>query len=315
VDFHCSSLSLGGSRQGRANQTIGLTQDERRLSHCHTRVPGVFRRASIIVIGISLSAASLGFAGQDAKVTAAQLTPSEMETFLRKARILDVNDAGGGVTGSKRVKLSDGKLTHEAHVQTVDISKPVFDAGAHTELNFKDSYRYNIAGYRLARLLEIDTVPMSVERSVNGKTAAVTWWVDDFQMDEKERIKKNTMGPNPLRTSNQIQLMHIWDELIQNRDRNQGNILWTNEWTLWMIDHTRAFRLGKDLLKPSELTRCDRGLLSRLKGLTGESIAEAVGDSLTKAEREAVLARRDRIVKIIEERAAKLGEAVVLFDF
>jgi hypothetical protein len=273
----------------------------------------VIRRAPII-FGISLIAASLGFAGQGTKVTATQLTPSEMETFLLKARILDVHDAGSGVTGSQRVKLSDGKITHDAHVQTVDISKPVFDAGGHTELNFKDSYRYNIAGYRLARLLGIDTVPMSVERNVNGKAAAVTWWVDDFQMDEKERVKKKTAGPNALRTSNQILLMRIWDELIQNRDRNQGNILWTTDWTLWMIDHTRAFRLGKDLLKPDELKRCDRSLLSRLKGLTEESLEKAVGDSLTKAEREAVLARRDAIVKIIEERTAKLGEAAVLFS-
>jgi hypothetical protein len=275
----------------------------------------LFRRAPIIVVGISLSVASLGFASQAAKVIATQLTPSEMETFLLKARILDVNDAGSGVTGSQRVKLSDGKITHDAHVQTVDITKPVFEAGEHTELNFKDSYRYNIAGYRLAQLLGIETVPMSVERNVNGKAAAVTWWVDDVQMDEKGRAKNKTMGPNPLRTANQIQLMRIWDELIQNRDRNQGNILWTSDWTLWMIDHTRAFRLGKDLLKPGELTRCDRGLLSRLKGLTEESIEKAVGDSLVKGERQAILARRDRIVKVIDERAAKLGEAVVLVDF
>jgi hypothetical protein len=193
--------------------------------------------------------------------------------------------------------------------------KPVFEAGQHTELNFKDTYRYNIAGYRLARLLGINTVPMSVERSVNGKAAAVTWWVDDVQMDEKERLKRKTMGPNPLRTSNQIQLMRIFDELIQNRDRNQGNILWTSDWTMWMIDHTRAFRLGKDLLKPEELTRIDRGLLTRLKGLTEDTVAKAVGDSLLDAEREAVLRRRDRIVKVFEERVARVGEAAVFFDF
>jgi len=279
------------------------------------RVPRVIRRTPLIVIGLSLTVASLGFAGQGATVTGAQLSPSEMETFLLKAKILSTKDAGGGVTGSKRVKLSDGKIEHEAHVQTVDIAKPVFEAGEHTELNFKDSYRYNIAGYRLARLLGIDTVPMSVERSVNGKIAAVTWWVDDFQMDEKGRLQKKSMGPNPLRTSNQIQVMRIWDELIQNRDRNQGNIIWTSDWTMWLIDHTRAFRLGKDLMKPSELTRCDRGLLARLRGLTAESIEKGVGDSLTKGEREAVLDRRDRIVKHFEERVAKLGEAVVLFEF
>jgi len=272
-------------------------------------------RRAPLVVGLSLVMASVAFAGQDKVLIAPQLTPSEMETFLLKAKILDVRDAGAGVTGSQRVKLTDGKVTHDAHVQSVDIAKPVFTAGAHTEVNFKDTYRFNIAGYRLARLLGINTVPMSVERNINGKAAAVTWWVDDVQMDEKERLKRRTVGPNPLRTSNQIQVMRIWDELIQNRDRNQGNILWTNDWTMWLIDHTRAFRLGKDLLKPNDLTRCDRGLLTRLKGLSEESVAEAVGDSLTKEERNAVLQRRDRIVQLLEERAAKLGEAVVLFDF
>jgi hypothetical protein len=279
------------------------------------RVTRVVRRAPAIAIGLSLTLVSLGFAGQSASVTAEQLSAGEMEAFLLKAKILSSKGAGAGVTGSQRVKLSDGKITHDAHVQTVDIAKPVFEAGQHTELNFKDSYRYNIAGYRLARLLGIDTVPMSVERNVNGKQAAVTWWVDDFQMDEKGRLQKQSMGPNPLRTSNQIQLMRIWDELIQNRDRNQGNIIWTGDWTMWLIDHTRAFRLGKDLMKPSELTRCDRGLLTRLKALTAESVEKAVGDSLVKGERDAVLERRDRIVKHFEDRVAKLGEATVFFDF
>lgn len=272
------------------------------------------RRAPIFVVAcLSIGASAL--AGQGSAPTKPELSPAEMETFLLNARITNSRDAGAGVTGSRRVTLSDGRITHDAHVQSVDISKPVFSAGAHTELNFKDSYRFNIAAYRLARLLEIDTIPMSVERDVNGKASAITWWVDDVQMDEKARLAKQTMGPNPLRTSNQIQLMHIWDELIQNRDRNMGNILWTNDWTMWLIDHTRAFRLGKDLLKPEDVTRCDRAFFERLRSLTEDSIEKAVGDSLMKAERQAVLERRDRIVKIIEDRVARLGEAVVLFDF
>ena len=270
------------------------------------------RRTPIVALGLALCTAALAFAGQD-KVIA--LNPSEMEAFLLKAKILDMKDAGAGVTGSQRARMTDGAFTHDVHIQSVDIAKPVFQAGQHTEVNFKDSYRFNIAGYRLARLLEIHTVPMSVERNVNGKTAAVTWWVDGVQMDEKERLKRKTMGPNPLRTSHQIQLMRIWDELIQNRDRNQGNILWTNDWTMWMIDHTRAFRLGKDLQKPEDLTRIDRGLLTRLKALTKDSIARAVGDSLLQGEQEAVIERRDRIVKLYEERVARVGEAAVMFDF
>ena len=271
------------------------------------------RHAQVIATALALSLAVPALAGQEA--TATRLTPSEMETFLLKARILETHDAGAGVTGSQRIKLTDGRITHDAHLQTVDIAKPVFDAGQHSEVNFKDTYRYNIAGYRLAHLLGIETVPMSVERNVNGKAAAVTWWVDDVQMDEKARLKQKSMGPNPLRTSNQIQLMRIWDELIQNRDRNQGNILWTKDWTMWLIDHTRAFRLGKELVKPEDLTRIDRGLFARLKALDDKSVADAVGDSLMKTEREAVLARRDLIVKVLEDRIAKLSEAAVLFNF
>ena len=275
---------------------------------------GPFRRAPMAVIVASLSIAASSFAGQG-NTLAPGLTPTEMETFLLEALITHERGAGAGVTGSIRVTMSDGRFTHDAHVQSVDIAKPMFQAGKYSETNFKDAFRFNVAAYRLARLLEIKTVPMSVERNVDGKASAVTWWVDDVQMDEKTRVAKRSMGPNPLRTSHQFQLMYIWDELIQNRDRNPGNIVWTGDWTMWLIDHTRAFRLGKDLLEPKRLMRCDRGLLARLKALTEDSVEMAVGDSLMKSERQAVLVRRDRIVKLIEGRAAQLGESAVLFDF
>jgi hypothetical protein len=84
---------------------------------------------------------------------------------------------------------------------------------------------------------------------------------------------------------------------------------------MWLIDHTRAFRLGKTLLKPEQLTRCDRGLLEKLRAMTSESLAQAVGSSLTKAEQDALLARRDLIVKLYDERIAKYTEPAVLFTF
>jgi len=241
------------------------------------------------------------------------LSPEAMEAFLLKARVTNQRDAGSGVTNSRRATLTDGQLTHDAHIQTVDIAQQVFEAGRNTELNFKDTYRYNIAGYRVAQLVGLTTVPMSVERNIDGKVAAVTWWVDDVQMDEKERMKTKSQGPDPVKTNKQIQIMRIWDELIQNRDRNQGNILWTHDWTMWLIDHTRAFRLNTNLLKPEQLARCDRGLLDRLRAVTPEALAKAVGNSLTKQEQEALLARRDKIIKHYDERIARLGEPVVLF--
>src|SRR5688500_2567970 len=103
-----------------------------------------------------------------AAAQAVALTPEQMELFLTQARIVSMRDAGIGTTNSRRATLSDGTFTHDAHVQVVDDAKAVFQAGAATELNFKDSYRFNIAGYRLARLLGLDNVPMSVQRRVEA---------------------------------------------------------------------------------------------------------------------------------------------------
>ena len=241
------------------------------------------------------------------------LDAQAMETFLLRARIIEQRDAPGGVTGSRVVTLTDGTITHDAHVQTVDVSQMLFRSGKYSETNFKDTYRYNIAAYRVAQLVELRTVPMSVKRIVDGKDASMTWWVDDVAMDEKARIKARNSGPDPDRTTRQLQTMQVFDELIQNKDRNQGNILWDRQWTLWLIDHTRAFRLEKKLLRPERLLRCDRRLFERLKTITEASLKDAVGDSLNKYEQGALLARRDRIVKLYADRIAKQGEAAVLY--
>jgi len=274
------------------------------------------RRA--LALGVLLVACTgVGLAGQDAATSAtARLAPAEMEAFLLKApKVGGLRSTGKGVTDSKKGTLSDGRVTHAVHVQDIDDKRAIFEAGAKTELNFKDWYGYNIAGYKLAQLIGLDKVPvpMSVERRLEDKPAAVTWWVDDVLMDEQDRTKKGVQGPSPQRTVNQLAVMTVFDELIQNKDRNQGNILWTSDWTMWLIDHTRAFRTGKELLKPAQLARCERGLLERLRGLTADSLDQAVGRWLTKAEKDAVMARRDLIVKHFEARIAKLGEAAVLY--
>jgi hypothetical protein len=160
---------------------------------------------------------------------------------------------------------------------------------------------------------------MSVWRSVDGKPAALTRWLDDLlvvdgeALDEEIRAKKRIRVPDPLRFSRQIQIMHVFDELIQNVDRNQGNLMWDRTWKLWMVDRTRAFRLGRDLNKPEALGLCERGLLDGLRRLTADALARAVGPNLTRPEADAVMARRDLLVKHYEARIAAHGEGAVLF--
>jgi hypothetical protein len=241
-------------------------------------------------------------------------TAAEMENFLLHADITATIKVSKGVTKARQVRMSDGRVTHDAQVQDVDISLPIFEVDPkHTEVNFKDSYRYNVAAYRLSLLLGLDNVPMSVDRVVDHKPSAVTWWLDDVMMEEGDRLKKKSYGPQPVRTLGQLSVLRVFDELIQNRDRNAGNLMWTNDWKMWMIDHTRAFRLGKDLLNPKVIERCERTMLEKMRGLNASQLAEVMGKSLTKDEITALLARRDAIVKLLDARIAQFGEDKILF--
>jgi hypothetical protein len=274
----------------------------------------VTHRAALALLVIACSVPIPVVAQGPAAPAPLTLTPAQMEEFLLRAKIVRSRPIGTGVTGALRATLSDGTLTHDAQIQYVNQTRPLFQApGVAAELNFKDAYRYNIAGYRLAVLLGLDNVPMSIERRVDGKGAAVTWWIDDVMMDEKERLAKEARGPDPERTAMQTHIMRVFDELISNRDRNMGNLVWTTDWKMWMIDHTRAFRLGDELQRPAALLRVERSLLENMRRLTAAEAAKAVGSHLTRAEVGAVLERRDVIVKLFDAKIAERGEAPILF--
>lgn len=250
-------------------------------------------------------------AAQTATPDRVTLTPEQMEKFLLEAKVLKSRPSRSGTTGTLILTLSDGTVTHDAQAQFIDIEK----ARYLNEFNFRDFFGFNIAAYKLAVLLGIDNVPMSVERRVNGKPAAVTWYVDDVAMTEEGRRKQSATDPDARRFEHYRYRQRLFDELIQNRDRNLGNTIYTTDWTTWMVDHTRAFRLNKDLGRPEELIRVERSLFENMKTLTLAALSAAVGKTLRRAEVEAVLARRDLIVKHFEARIAKSGEGAVLYTY
>ena len=125
-----------------------------------------------------------------------QLSREQQEVFLRTAEIVRTRELSEGITNSHRATLTDGQLTHDAHIQTIDVSRSRFETPRGTELNFRDTYKHNIAAYLLDKTMDLGMVPVSVERSVKGKTGAMTWWVDDFQMMERERFKKKIQPPS-----------------------------------------------------------------------------------------------------------------------
>ncbi len=70
------------------------------------------------------------------------LTSDQKEEFLRKAKIVQTKQAAKGVTGTLRVTLSDGKITHDASVQRINESHAVYQTpDGHTELELQRQLR------------------------------------------------------------------------------------------------------------------------------------------------------------------------------
>ena len=228
------------------------------------------------------------------------LSDSEMEQFLLHAKVLKSKSASKGITGSLRATLSDGKLTHDAHIQMVDEEKAQFQGTQGTEFNFRDTWRFNVAGYRVDRLIGMNMVPVSVERRFGYQAAAFTWWLDDVMMDEGERLKKKLEAPNVEAWNQQMQLVRLFDQLIANVDRNLGNLMITRDWRLFPIDHTRAFRRNHELKSADNITHADRAVVERMKTLDRETLKKSIGKYVTTFELDALLARRDAILKRLD---------------
>ena len=241
------------------------------------------------------------------------LTKEQIKQFLLTAKVVGSRDAKKGITGTKRLTLSDGTVTHDASFQAIDEHKSEKQIGIGTELNFVDSYKYNIAAYALAELLGMDDMlPVYVERKWEGTTGSLSWWLP-VKMDEVERHKQKLTAPDADAWNNQMYKVRVLDQLVYDNDPNLTNVLIGEDWKIGRIDFTRAFRLSKDLRDPKDLVRCDRQLFEKLKTLDGNELADKTKHYLTKDEVKAVMARRDKIVAQFQKLISEKGEKEVLY--
>jgi hypothetical protein len=241
------------------------------------------------------------------------LTKEQIKQFLLTAKVVKSQYAKKGITNTLRLTLSDGTVTHDASFQPIDVHKPAMQLTGGTEVNFVDSYKYNIAAYQLAELLGIDDMlPVYVERKWQGNPGSLSWWLP-VKMDEAERHKQKLTAPDADAWNNQMYKVRVLDQLVYDTDPNLTNVLIGQDWRIWRIDFTRAFRLSKDLRNPGDLVRCDRQLLEKLKTLDANELAEKTKHYLTKDEVKAVMARRDKIVARFQQLISEKGEAAVLY--
>jgi len=241
-------------------------------------------------------------------------TKEQIKNFLLTAKIVKSQQSSKGITNPWRLTLTDGAVTHDASFQSVDQHEAVKQLASGSEVGFVDSYKYNIAAYELAEMLGVDDMlPVYVERSWKGTRGSLSWWLP-VKMDEVERHKQNLTAPDADAWNNQMYKIRVFDQLIYDTDANLTNVLIGEDWKIYRVDFSRAFRRHKDLKNPKEnLVRCDRKLLEKLKALDAKEVAEKTKNYLDKDNVKALMARRDKIVEYFQKLIAEKGENEVLY--
>jgi hypothetical protein len=190
---------------------------------------------------------------------------------------------------------------------------------------FLESWKWEIAAYRLDKLLGLNMVPVTVEKRFEGNVGSCQLWIEDtFTLKDKEEKKLNTPSYKVFPWNRALFIQRAWDNLIFNEDRHQNQYLITQDWRMLLIDHSRAFPTSKKSTTklifyekykegPRLMKELPRTLYENIKSLTAEKIKDAVGDYLTAEEIEAVLLRRDLIVAWVENYIKEMGEDKVLY--
>jgi len=231
---------------------------------------------------------------------------AEFEDFLRTAEIVESKTIAIGVTAPQHVFFKPGGLAAGGALKAIE---PGILGG------YWDSYKSEIAAYKLDRLLELDMVPPTVEVRVGGRRgrpASLQLWVEHAIMLKDVQERKLT-APDGAKWNRQADQTYLFDDLIANIDENPGNLLFDPEWNFIKIDHSRAFT--PTLKQPFEigkmLVRIDRPLFDRVKRLDRAAVKREIGDLLETGALDALFRRRDEIVKDFERLASQKGAANV----
>ena len=233
--------------------------------------------------------------------------------YLETARVVSSKRTGEGTNGAQKVLLEkDGVEMHAVFRDWSVERRRLQMADGTVRLNFRDDCVFELAAYRLSRLLGLDNVPPVARRTIKGRKGTLQIWVENALM-EKKRAQDKIQAPNRVHWVYQKQLMHVFDNLIENDDRNQGNILFDSNWKLWLIDHTRAFRYSKKLPNPKMVRYCPRVVWEGLNKLDRELLEKELKGTLGKAEIGSLLVRRDLLVGHLQNLIDDKGKAGVLF--
>jgi hypothetical protein len=208
------------------------------------------------------------------------MPPEELAELLLNGQVVSREE--DDVTGRDLVEISDGDHTVTA----------LF------ERRRSRGFYPDLAAYRLDRLLDLDMVPVTVRRGVEGKDGTVQY-LPPKTMDEEQRSLDNRGYSATCPLGEQLMAMYVFDTLVYNEGRTRQRMLYdTRNWRLMLVEHERAFspRKGRPRYLVNASLEFSDGWKIALDALDATTLRESLGDVLDKKRLNALLARRDEIL-------------------
>jgi hypothetical protein len=226
-----------------------------------------------------------------------------LEDYLRTATIVRMEGTSVGVTKPRRAYLEPGGLV--ASLVWKPIAPGMYGG-------FFESYRSEIAAYEIDKLLGLEMVPPTVEKSVEGVLGAAIMWATPTKSFKEMGAKGAPTPPSIFfaKFNRALVRAKMFDNLIGNIDPNLGNWLVDPSWNVILIDHSRT--LTSDTRLVHKMAHIDRELWVRMQALTEAQLKGAVGQWLGDREIRALLERRKKLGEEID-RLVKAGGPDAVF--
>lgn len=292
-----ANVPVVGVRHGRADPTVG------------DRIEAPVIRTTIRIALLSAAVAAPAYAGSP------PLTGPEAERFLLEAEVVDIEQFESlGVTEPRRAVLRDGDRTARALWKTHDEFEPLKTVPPDEKVTrFRDSYRHEVAAYRVSERLGLGLVPATVERTIGTATGSLQMWVEDATI-EYDRIQADRDPSDRDAWDRRRNSLWAYLQLIDDMDyRNLANLLVTGEFEIYKVDNSRAFRWKASLREPEALRQFSRAMIDRLRDIDEDEWRGELGPWLEDGRLDAFLARRAELLELVDRRIAEDGEEAVLF--
>lgn len=239
-----------------------------------------------------------------------KIKQKELEDYLRKAQICSDKRRAGRRTEAWLLCLTDGKIERRGFFRLTNRTRP------HP---LADSYKYDLAAYELNKLLDLNLVPPTVEREIEGRKGMLQLLIQGIITEEIRRNKK-IEPPDFESFKNSLEELTIFENLTYadsycgKRDLGDILIVRKEDWKIWRVDFSEAFAPFPELIPECHITRCSKKLYQNLLKLDNDVVKAKLSLYLNDEEINALLERKKVIIEKIQKLVNEKGEESVLFS-